>query len=473
MSQPKATMTDNLVNLVSGLGTSRDKRSYSEFTHTDLGQAYLGTLYRNWMFGKVVDIPADDMTRKWRTPKAPSLTIEDLELFTKVEKELKIRATVNEALKWARLYGGAGLILNVNDGLGELSDPLELDRIKEGDLESVVAVDRYDLTAVKVNTRDVASGFRLPEFYQLAGGGHIHHSRIIRFDGFKLPWDELQRNMYWGGSVAERVYDEILNAKITTQSIASLIFESSVDVITVKGLFERIMNKQGLDAIMTRFRLANMTKSINKALIIDQDQETFQKHTTNFSGLPPMISEFYSVIAAAADIPATRMLGQSAKGFSATGQGDLDNYYDMISSKQETDLYDALGKLDQVLTRSVFGRPVEDWDFEFNPLQQMDEKQQAEINKLDSEAAANELQAGVITLSQWAAQLLAKGVYPTLDSEWVESLEGMEELEAENMMNQLDEPDQPGGNEGQDNDMVDPPVDSDLDEDGQAPNPVE
>ena len=175
----KATIMDNLVNMVSGLGTSRDKRSYSEFTYTDLGQTYLGTLYRNWMFGKVVDIPADDMTRKWRTPLAPSLTIEDLEKFTKVEKALKIRATVNEALKWARLFGGAGLIMNVNDGLGNLEDPLDLNRVKEGDLESVVAVDRYDLTAVRVNMRDVSGEFRLPEFYQLAGGGHIH---ILRSD---------------------------------------------------------------------------------------------------------------------------------------------------------------------------------------------------------------------------------------------------------------------------------------------------
>ena len=480
MGQPKdARIVDNLVNLVSGLGTSRDKRSYTEFTHSDLGQAYLGTLYRNWMFGKVVDIPADDMTRKWRTPVAPSLAIEDLERFTKVEKELKIRATVNEALKWARLYGGAAVILNVNDGLGELVDPLKLNMIKEGDLESVVAVDRYDLTAVQINTRDVAGEFRLPEFYQMAGGGLIHKSRIVRFDGYKLPWDEFQRNNFWGGSVAERVYDDVLNAKTITQSIASMVFEASVDVIGVKGLFERIMNKQGLASIMTRFRLANMTKSINKPLIIDQDQETFQKVTTNFSGLPNLISENYSVVCAAADIPATRFLGQSAKGFSATGQGDLDNYYDMLSSKQETDLYDAVAQLDEVLTRSVFGRPVEDWDFEFNPLQQMDEKQQSEINKMDTESATSDLQSGAITLSQRAAQLLKKGIYPTLDSEWVESLEEMEELEAETMMSQLSQPDEddneglPALTEGEDDDPTLDPVDPTLDEDGQAPNPVE
>jgi len=136
----------------------------------------------------------------------------------------------------------------------------------------------------------------------------------------------------------------------------------------------------------------------------------------------------------------------------------------MISSKQETDLYDALGDLDQVLTRSVFGRPVDDWGFEFNPLQQMDEKQIAEINKLDMESAQAELAAGVITLSHWGAQLLKKGIYPTLDSYWVNDLEAMEELEAETMMSQLSQP-EPPVMEGAPDVDVDKPDVPDMDDD--------
>ena len=432
MNSKKATIIqDSLVNLVSGLGTSRDKRTATEFGYLELDQSYLGILYRNWLFGKVVDIPADDMTRKWRTPKSPSLSIDDIKDFKAAEKKLKVRSVVNSALKWARLYGGAAIIMNVNDGLGTPEDPLELDRIGEGDLESLVVVDRYDLTAARVNYRDITGEFRLPEFYQMAGGGYIHESRIIRFDGYDLPWYDFQRNNYWGGSVCERVYDEILNAKITTQSISSMIFEASVDVITVKNLFERIMNKKGLESIVKRFQLAQMTKSINKALIIDQDNETFTKHATNFGGLPSMISEYLSVVAGAADIPATRMLGQSAKGFSATGEGDLKNYYDMISSRQETDLYDTLGELDEVLVRSVFGHPVDDWDFVFNPLWQMTAKEIAEINKMNMETDTGNLAMGAAMLSHISARLLENGVYPTLDPEYIESLEGMEQLEAE------------------------------------------
>lgn len=422
----KAFIVDNLVNLVSGLGTSRDKASYSQFARNTLDQEYLGILYRNWLFGKVVDIPADDMTRKWRGFKCPSIPMEELESIKKAERELDVRGTINTALKWARLYGGSVVILGVNDSLGGLETELDLSRVKKGDLKSLIVLDRYDCNAHGVVQNRIGDVFRLPEFYRLPAGGLVHHSRVIRFDGYKLPWGEFQRNNYWGGSICERVYDEILNVKVTTASISSMLFEASVDVVGIKNLFERIMNKQGLDSILKRFQIASLTKSINRTLIIDKDQETFAKHSNNFSGLESLISEFLSVVAAAADIPATRMLGMSAKGFSATGEGDLKNYYDMISSKQETDLTDPMVILDDVFIRSTLGFMPDDFSFSWNPLWQTTEKERAEIQKMNSEVDTANLAMGVIQPNHITARILESGMYPTLDGDFVDAMEAAE-----------------------------------------------
>ena len=43
-----------------------------------------------------------------------------------------------------------------------------------------------------------------------------------------------------------------------------------------------------------------------------------------------MVRTFLQVAAGAADIPVTRLLGQSPAGLSATGESDTRNYYDMI-----------------------------------------------------------------------------------------------------------------------------------------------
>jgi len=421
-------MTDTLVNLVSGLGTQRDKRSYTEFTDIQLDESDLGVLYKNWLFGKVVDIPADDMTRKWRKPKAPSLEPEQLETFKQVERDLNVRGKVNTALKWARLYGGSVIIMGVNDGDdGTLAEPLEVEQVTQDSLQSLLVLDRFDVSVNHVNYSDLQN-FRLPEFYYLPNGTPVHHTRVIRFDGYELPWKEFERNNYWGGSICERVYDEVLNTKLTTQSISSMLFETNIDVVTVKNLFERIMNKQTLASLLKRFELASLTKSINKTLIIDQDNETFERKGQNFSGLPSLISEYLSVCSAAADIPVTRFLGQSAKGFSATGEGDLKNYYDMISSKQETDLFNPLYKLDQVLVRSALGMYPDDWDFTFCSLWQMTEKEKAEVNKLEAEEAEKNYNLGAIQSHHIAARLLDQGIYPTLTAYEVEAMEQVEEF---------------------------------------------
>jgi len=83
------------------------------------------------------------------------------------------------------------------------------------------------------------------------------------------------------------------------------------------------------------------------------------------------------------------------------------------------------------LVRSVFGHPVDDWDFVFNPLWQMTAKEIAEINKMNMETDTGNLAMGAAMLSHISARLLENGVYPTLDPEYIESLEGMEQLEAE------------------------------------------
>ena len=63
-------------------------------------------MYRSdWLCRKIVDIIAEDMTRKWR-----KFTGElDPDLIRKMEKEEKklgLKQKFNEAQKWARLHGG-------------------------------------------------------------------------------------------------------------------------------------------------------------------------------------------------------------------------------------------------------------------------------------------------------------------------------------------------------------------------------
>lgn len=267
--------------------------------------------------------------------------------------------------------------------------------------------------------------------YETDTGAKVHPSRFIRFDGVRLPWRELKKNKYWGGSILNRIYDDATASKVTLASIASMIFESNIDVVRIKDFFSKITTGKGKDAILERFSLAALSKSINKTVLLDMDNEEFKREPLNFSGLPPMISEFLSVVAAGADIPITRYLGQSAKGFNATGEGDLRNYYDMISAQQDYKLAAQLRQLDEVLTRHVFGTRPDDWGFEFNPLWAMSDLDRAVVDKTDAETDSLLLSQGVIQANHAASRVLNTGRYENMEAEYVEDLKAIDEMEVD------------------------------------------
>ena len=419
---------DGLQNLVSGLGTTRDKASYTEFNRTHLSDDYLGVLYRHWIFAKTVDIPVDDMLSKGRTVQGNDLEKDGLSEFYEAEQDLSVHQVLSDAMKWSRLYGGGGILLDVSDPGDDLSAELNVETLKKGCINKLIPLDKTDLVPYH-GVNNAVGAMRDPIYYELSDGTKLHPSRFIRFDGVRLPWRELERNNYWGGSILERVYDEATASKTVLSSIASMVFESNIDIVSVRGLFSKFMTGVGRSKLIERFTLANLTKSINKTLIIDADQEEFSRQPLNFSGLPPLVSEFLNTVAAAADIPITRFLGQSAKGLNATGEGDLRNYYDMISSLQQSVLAPKLRQLDEVLTRHVFGYMPEGWCSEFNPLWTMSDLDRAARDKTDAETDAILDGLGAIQPHMIAGRLLASGRYDMLDAEYVAEMKTVDEME--------------------------------------------
>src|SRR5574344_762050 len=102
------TTADGLTNVVSGLGTEKSKRSYNQFTYSALNSWHqLDAAYQtNWLAAQSVDVPSEDMTREWRDIKCA-----DADDIRAEEDRLGIPTAVNEALCWARLFGGGGILM--------------------------------------------------------------------------------------------------------------------------------------------------------------------------------------------------------------------------------------------------------------------------------------------------------------------------------------------------------------------------
>jgi phage-related protein (TIGR01555 family) len=261
----------------------------------------------------------------------------------------------------------------------------------------------------------------------------------------KLPYYQKQRqhHSYWGASVLRRAFEAIVNKDLTTAGTASLVSEASTDVIKYKGLTNFLMQPGGEEKIQTRFALAKLLKSVNNVMLLDED-ETFEQHQQTFSGLGDVLNQFKGDVAGAAGIPITRLYGEAASGLNNTGEGDLKNYYDDVKSAQKKDFGGALRPLDRVMQRSLWGKEIRDWGYEWASLFQLSDTEQAAAELSRSQRDTAYLAAGVVDEHIVAQQLYEDGTYTNITPEYLTELKkAVEEANKAEQLLALPEPNDP------------------------------
>lgn len=434
---------DSLRNFVAGLGDPmRDKMAGTFYGLQILDDMQLGNIYRsNWLGKKIINIPALDAVRKGRDWQAEQDQIEAIEAE---EARLGFWPKLLQAKTMARLWGGAAIYIGTKDT--DLSQPLDFERMGKGGITYLTVLTRRDVSAGEVE-QDVLSEFHgLPKYFEVTGSSatamvRIHPSRLAIFIGEPVGDSllSLGQNYGWGDSVLEAVYTAMKNADATAANIASLVFEANVDIFGVPDLMSSLADPEYAKRLNDRFSLAATAKGINKALIRDKEEEYDRKQIT-FATLPEVMQTFLQMAAGAADIPVTRLLGQSPAGMSATGESDMNNYYDRVSSIQTLEMTPSLYRLDECLIRSALGSRPDEVFYSWAPLKQMTEKELAEIGKSNADTAAVLVNTGLFTPEELRTvvtnQLVESSFYPGLDqavadtgNEWEAELEEQKENE--------------------------------------------
>jgi phage-related protein (TIGR01555 family) len=236
---------DSFVNFISGLGVpGRDKRSGASFQFVPMNDLELETLYRDsWIAGKIIDCPADDSTREWRSWQAKPKQIENLEAL---EKTFDIRRKMRDALILARLFGGSAIIMGV-DGQGDPVQPLDVEKVKKGSLKFLHVAAPKALGVGPIITDVMNPFYGYPEYFTRNIVGQsgrpptppaanvlptsslirgetpgsvnmtdmftIHPSRVILLRGKGLPDPTIwSTGGPWGDSVLQRISESINDA---------------------------------------------------------------------------------------------------------------------------------------------------------------------------------------------------------------------------------------------------------------------
>ncbi len=364
--------------------------------------ALLNSLYRdNWVVQNVVGLMVDDMLREWYKLKG-DITPEMQDALDRVERMTRLRARVNEGLRWGRLYGGAAGLILIR-GQEDLSRPLDLDMVYPGSFQGLYILDRWQ--GVTPNMGLVFEGGEpVPESYSITDAqGHtvvnVHHSRLVRFTGRDLPYLERVAELYWGESEVEALYKEVVAHDNVSANMAALTFQANINTMEVKGL-EQLLSMAS-PAVQRRFWDVMQAQSVmqsNFGMRLVEEGSKLTNTQYHFNGLREVYESMCLNLCGASHYPMTKLFGRSPSGLDATGDGDLQNYYDYVDSQREAKFRPALQKLLPVLAMSAWGFVPDDLDFTFPPLWTPTAKEVAEIAKTKSEAIVAGYQAGLMNV---------------------------------------------------------------------------
>ena len=398
---------DGLSNFSAALGTNADNQlnqtTYS-FNFISLNRILLEAMYRtSWVIGMGVDVVADDMTQRGVDIKS-TLQPDQIEQIEETATEVKFWDSMSDNIRWSRLYGTClGLLLI--DGQDN-ETPLDIETISKGQFKGLLPLDRWQVVpSLGELITDLGPDMGLPKYYTMTPDallpdlGKIHHSRVIRLDGNKLPHYQKQTNNLWGMSVIERVLDRLQAFDSTTVGAAQLVFKAYLRTWKIEGLRDMIAQSSSKmqQAFYANVEMIRRFQS-NEGITLMDSKDEFETATYNFSGLDQVLIQFGQQLSGAWEIPLVRLFGQSPAGLNSTGESDLRNYYDGIAKKQNNQLLPGVTKAYRCMSFSTFGKDLPPGTrITFKPLWQLTDEQKAEIANKDSETIGSAYDRGLIT----------------------------------------------------------------------------
>jgi phage-related protein (TIGR01555 family) len=308
----------------------------------------------------LVDLPVYDAFRGGIDFKSDELDEDDIQALQDYVRKEKVLKALVDALRWDRLYGGSGLIINTQQDYSKKFRP---ETIGENAKLSFIAADRWELTG-QGNMID-QDGVPDPKPEKFSYYGHaIDTSRVIKIVGEEAPALARRRLQGWGMSVFECVLREI-NQYLKNQNVLfELLDQAKIDVYKLKDFNSKILSKFAQGKVVRRITMANALKSFSNAIMLDSEDDYEQKQIT-MSGLAETLVQIRIGIAAATRMPLSKLFGMGATGFSS-GEDDIENYNTIVERERERSGY-VLDAILPIICRKLFGYEP-DIHYEFKPL---------------------------------------------------------------------------------------------------------
>lgn len=393
---------DGYVNLLNKIGTPQDNSTAYQFQGDGLvPDIVLTTHYeQNGLFARIIDAPAEEAVKHGfelniNMPEAGELLHDALDALNWEEK-------ASTAIKWARLYGGAIIVMLIDDG-GGIDEPLNRDAIK-----GIDGIKVYERAVVQPDW--TAALYGEPQYYtvnSMSGFFTVHASRCLVFKNGVLPENTTNAlYRFWGLPEYLRIKNELRECS-TAHGLGVKLLDRSVQAIySMKGLANLLSTNEGEEKVLKRLQLIDRARGVLNSIAIDSEGESYDFKSIPFSGVKDIIDTSCNILSAVSRIPQTIMFGRSPAGMNATGRGDLENYYNLCESIQRIMLYGNLKYLSEIIFAAAYAKgdikenPTV--KIKFKPLWSLSETEQAAVEQTRAAASQTKAQTAQIYVDMGA-----------------------------------------------------------------------
>ena len=394
VSMKKSQRQDSYINILNKYGTPQDNTT-AYFFHGEnyIPDIILSQQYEyNGLFSKIIDAPSEEAVKhgfelETEHPEAEELLYDTLDTLCWEEKA----AT---AVKWARLYGGAVIVMLINDG-GGLEDELNINNIKG--IDGLYVYERAIVTPVISN---MAYFLGVPQYYDINsynGCFRVHASRCLLFKNGILPEHTMNNHYrFWGLPEYIRIKNELRETAVAHGLAVRLLDRSVQAIYAMKNLSNIVATDEGEEQIIKRMQLIDRARGLLSSIAIDADGESYDFKSVTFSGAKDIIDTTCNMLSAVTNIPQTLLFGRSPAGENSTGESDLENFYNLCNRIQKMMIYANLKYLIKIIFAAAYAngdideKPI--IKIKFNPLWSLSELEQAQVEQIRASTSQSKMQ---------------------------------------------------------------------------------
>ena len=364
-----------------------------------IGYQLCAMIAQHWLIDKACSMPGRDAIR--RGYDIISIDGDELDpgivkLLHRWDRAFRMSWQLEQFVRMGRIFGIRIAYFKVeSDDPDYYAKPFNIDGVKPDSYRGIVQVDPY-WTAPMLDqesaSRPESSHFYEPTWWMISGQRY-HRSHMVIYRNSDPPDLLKPQYLYGGVPVVQQIMERVYGAERTANEGPLLTMSKRLNV-WYTDLSKAIANGEATQRKMEFWSRMRDNWGVKMG---DLDGDKFEQFETSLADLDAVIMNQFQLVAAAARVPATKLLGTAPKGFDATGEYDESSYHEELESIQHHDLTPLLERHHALILKSYGAEGVDvQTTIQWRPLDAQTAAELADTNLKKAQTGAALTASGAI-----------------------------------------------------------------------------